>query len=602
MTRLAPLALSALVAMGCEGRPKSGEAKQADTKARSGPGIAVLDLSQGVPEEEHATLLVAPRKRSFDQLVRASEEVVKDKDIKGALVRFGGVGVGLAKADEIGALLASVRKAKKPVYCHSDGFGNATMALAARGCDKIYVSPAGQVETIGIAAQIIYMRKLLADELKLQIDMLQVGKFKGAEEPFTRDGPSDEARASLEGVLADMRASWLDSLRTSRGKAADVVEDGPYAPNRAKDLGLIDAVGYSDEALADLKKAADVKREETRFGGGNAADQPDDLGDLLRALSGGGSAAPVARVRATGSISTSGGGGLLGGRDGIVERELSKTLTKIEKDEDIKALVLRIDSPGGSALASDILWHHLMRIRKNKPIVVSVGEMAASGGYYMACTGSVIFADAASIVGSIGVVGGKVAAGPALERFGVHAETFTGKGNDPGAKARAAYLSALTPWDDASKARVLETMTAIYDLFLDRVAEGRSTNGRKMTRDQIAPSAEGRLFSGRQAKERGLVDEIGGLSEALARARQLAKVPEDARVQVLGGQRSFLEQLEDQDSPGGDEKARAALARPTPIDLLEQALPDAAVFVTSLLPLAEGERTVAAVPFAVRVE
>jgi protease-4 len=282
---------------------------------------------------------------------------------------------------------------------------------------------------------------------------------------------------------------------------------------------------------------------------------------------------------------------------------MAKTLTKIEKDDDIKAMVLRIDSPGGSALASDLIWHRLMRIRKKKPLVVSVGEMAASGGYYMACTGSVIFADAASIVGSIGVVGGKLAMGPALERFGVHAETFTGKGDDRAAKARAAYLSALTPWDEATKLRVLETMTGIYDLFLDRVVEGRSTEGRKIAREKVALSAEGRIFSGRQARDRGLVDEIGGLREAIARARKMAKLPDDAGVEVVGGARSFLEQLEEQDpTGGGDERGRAFDAvRPSAIDLFDDAAPDVAPFLTSLLPLAEGERNVVAVPFAVTV-
>ena len=195
-----------------------------------------------------------------------------------------------------------------------------------------------------------------------------------------------------------------------------------------------------------------------------------------------------------------GGGGPFGGRDGITQKELSRELAEIEKNDDIKAVVLRIDSPGGSALASDLLWHDLMRIRAKKPIVVSVGEMAASGGYYLASTANVIFADPMSIVGSIGVVGGKVGIGGALERFGVHAETFPAAKEKPGAAARAAYLSMLSSWDDPTKARVLETMSGIYDLFLARVAEGRKT-----TPQAIAPHAEGRIFSGREGKRLGLV-------------------------------------------------------------------------------------------------
>ncbi len=561
----------------------------------------VFDLSSGVPEEEKAQLLVAPRKRSFDQLVSAIEETGKDKDAKAIFVRFGSASLGMARAEEIGALLEVARKAQKPVVCHADGFTNSTMLAAARGCSKLYVSPAGEVETIGIAAQIVYMRKLLVDDLKISVDMLQVGKFKGAEEPLTRDGPSDEARASLESTLADMRGSWLQGIRQGRPSLAnaDVIEDGPYAPPRAKELGLVDEVGYADDALTELKKSAAAPREDVRFGAG-AQDKPDDLGDLVRALSGGGRA-PIALVRATGSISMAGGGGLFGGRGGITEHDLSRTLAKVERDPDIKVLVLRIDSPGGSALASDLIWHDLMRIRKKKPIVVSVGEMAASGGYYLASTGSVIFADAGSIVGSIGVVGGKLAVGPALERYGVHTETFTGKGRDPKAANRAAYMSALVPWDDPTKVRVRETMTGIYDLFLARLSEGRSTEGRTLSVQKIAESAEGRIFSGREGKARGLVDELGGLKDAISRARKLASLPEDAGVHVMGAKGSFLDAL---DPTMGDAEERAAAlehARPGALDALEDAAPDVVPFAASLLPLAEGERTVLAVPFALVV-
>jgi protease IV len=601
---LALVLFAGALATACEGRPRPTDGKEAaPPKPRGGPAVMVFDLSAGVPEQEKTSILAAPKKRSFDDLVDAIDEAAKDKDAKAFFVRFGGASLGMARAEEIGGLFEAVRTSGKPVVCHADGFTNSTMLAAARGCSKLYVSPAGEVETIGIAAQIVYMRKLLADELKISIDILQVGKFKGAEEPLTRDGPSDEARASLESTLADMRKSWLDGIVQGRGSLLakpDVIEDGPYAPPRAKALGLVDEVGYADDALSDLKKSAGAPREDARFGGG-AQDKPDDLGDIVRALAGGGGA-PIALIRATGSISMAGGGGLLGGRSGITEKDLSRTLAKVERDPGIKALVLRIDSPGGSALASDLLWHDLMRIRKKKPIVVSVGEMAASGGYYLASTGSFIYADAGSIVGSIGVVGGKLAVGPALERFGVHTETFTGKGRDPQAANRAAYLSALVPWDEPTKVRIRETMTGIYDLFLSRVAEGRSTEGRSVTVQKVSESAEGRIFSGREGKARGLVDELGGLKDALARARALAKVPEDAGVQVMGSKGSFLEAL-DPSMEDAEERASALKqeARTSAWAALEDAAPDLAPFAASLVPLAEGERSVAAVPFALVV-
>jgi protease-4 len=277
----------------------------------------------------------------------------------------------------------------------------------------------------------------------------------------------------------------------------------------------------------------------------------------------------------------------------------------VEKDDEVKAVVLRIDSPGGSALASDLIWHHEMKVREKKPLVISVGEMAASGGYYMSCAGTVIYAEPASIVGSIGVVGGKVAVNGALEKIGVHAETFPANRGNAAAANRAAYLSPLLEWDDPTRARVLETMTGIYDLFLARIAEGRKT-----TVDKIAPHAEERIFRGRQGKAIGLVDELGGLSDAIARARELAKLPADAAVGVLSTKPGILEALEGSGGGGDDEQesagsaaseSAAAAVGVDPLSILGRVAPDLVPFAASLGSLAAGERSAVALPFALTV-
>jgi protease-4 len=239
-----------------------------------------------------------------------------------------------------------------------------------------------------------------------------------------------------------------------------------------------------------------------------------------------------------------------------------------------------------------------MRVRKKKPLVFSVGEMAASGGMYLASAGDYIFAEPMSIVGSIGVVGGKIGAGDALEKIGVHAETFPANTQKPGAAARAAYESPFMRWDDPTRARVLEGMTSVYELFLSRVSEGRSTRGRTITREKVAESAEGRIFSGVEGQKRGLVDEIGGLSAAIAKARELAKLPESAHVAVVGTKPTFLEALE----PGGPGEAHVrAAVKPSPVEVLERVAPDLVPFVTSVAPLAEGEHAVVAVPYSLTV-
>lgn len=593
---------SAVLASGCEGRPRAAAGETTtETPRRTGPAIAVLDLAAGVPEREPSSLFGAVgRKKSFDELLRSIEDISRDKHAVGVLVKFGGASIGAARAQEIGEQLAKLKE-HKPITCHGDAYSNATMMAAAPGCTTIYVSPAGEVETVGLAAQILYMRRLLADELHLSIDMLQVGKYKGAEEPLTRDGPSPEARASLTAVLVDLRAAWLETISKGRPKSgiADALEDGPYSPLRAKELGLVDEVGYAADALTSAKAATSAVRDAVAFGSG-AEEKGGDLEDVVRLLAGeGGEMGPIALLRATGSIAmTSAGNGLLGGRGGIIEKEFDRTLRQLEKDDEVKAVVVRIDSPGGSALASDLIWHHLMRVRKKKPLVFSVGDMAASGGMYLASAADFIFAEPMSIVGSIGVVGGKVGAGELLEKIGVHAETFPANTQKPGAAARAAYESPFIRWDDATRVRVLESMTSIYELFLSRVSEGRSTRGRTMSREKVAESAEGRIFGGREGQRRGLVDEIGGLSAALAKARELAKLPENAHVATVGTKPTFLDVLE----PGGAAEGHVKSAVDTsPMSVVERVAPDLVPFVASLAPLTEGERAVVAVPFSIAV-
>lgn len=591
--------VSALGLVACSARPKSnGAAATSASAPHSGPEVAVIDLSGGAPEIEPAGFLGVPVHRaSFDRLLHAVKEIGDDKDVKGVFVRFGDASIGIARAEEIGDLLAHVRETK-PVYCQGNGFTNATIYAAARACSKIYVSPAGGVEAIGIAAQVVYFHKLLTEELHVTVDFLQVGKFKGAEEPFTRDGPSDEARASLLGALGDLRSSWLLGVKKGRTQdgAADAVEDGPYSPSAAKARGLIDEIAYADETLDALKKATGAVREETLFGAG-AAEKDDDLGDVIRMLAGShGGTAPIALIRATGSIAMSGGNSLLGGTSGITEKEMSRLLARCEKDDGIKAVVLRVDSPGGSALASDLIWHEMRKVHAKKPIVVSMGDLAASGGYYISSAANVIFAEPTSIVGSIGVVGGKIAFGNALEKIGVHSETFPAR-DAPGAASRAAYESALTDWDDATKARVLESMTGVYELFLARVAEGRAT-----TPDKIAPFAEGRIFSGAQAKDHGLVDELGGLRDAIVKARALARLPADAAVSVLSSKSGLLDVLDTATGDGDDESHAAASATASGVaGIVGHVAPDLAPFVVSLAALEQGEQTLTALPYALLV-
>lgn len=493
-----------VVASGCEGRSRSapptpaasGSAPTAFVDEKPDPSlphVAEINISGGLPEVYRAGLFGTPKQRSYADLIRMLTriEAGDEEDIKGLLLVFGGVRPGFARAQEVARILGRIRKNGLPVVCHGHEYGNSSYWIAAKACDRVWVSPAGGFDTVGIAGQVLYARRLLS-ELRIDVDMLQIGKFKGASEPFTRDGPSNEARSSLMGVLTSIRTQWLDEVDTSR--EADVraaVEQGPYSPKEAVKRGLADDVGYLSDAQADAMKRAGVDQVVPRFGPRAKGTESAGLVEVVRAFSGA-SVDPgrphVDVVRAIGAISMESSGSLLSDGDGITEKDLSRTLVRLGKDESSKAIVLRIDSPGGSALASDLLWHQLMQLRKVKPVIVSVGDMAASGGYYLACTGTRIFADPASIVGSIGVVGGKFAVDRGLDRLGVSAEVFPAS-DAPGSEARAAYLSPFVRWDDATRARVQTTMQSVYDLFVARVSEARSLPSKK-----VATFAEGRIL------------------------------------------------------------------------------------------------------------
>ena len=252
---------------------------------------------------------------------------------------------------------------------------------------------------------------------------------------------------------------------------------------------------------------------------------------------------------------------------------------------------MRIDSPGGSALASDLLWHEMMLVKKKKPLVISIGDMAASGGYYMACAGTKIIGEETSIIGSIGVVGGKLGLAPALRTIGVNVDVIPADGSPK--DAHATYMSMLTPWDDGAREAVRRGMTAIYDLFLARVAEGRG-----IPVEKVQTFAEGHIFSGREAKARGMIDDLGGYDRAIEIARTEAKLVGDVPVRRIGDAPGLLEILE----ASGDEQEASAKAKAELEPRIEDVVavpPEWRTFAASYAPLLRGERALAAMPYVI---
>lgn len=596
------------IAAGCEGRPRGSITTEiaAPPPGIGAPTVAELDLTRGAPETTQAGFFGSTTRRSHLDLVRTVQTLADESTTKGVFVRLGTATVGMARANEIGRVLGEIRKKGRPVVCHADDYDNGTMLLAALGCSKLWLSPAGDVGTVGIAAQLLFGNKLLK-KLNVDVDFLQVGKYKGAQEPFTRDAPSPEARESLEGTLRGMRSAWLAAIAAGTGNESmtELVEDGPFPAEEAKAKGLVHELGYVDDARDDAKKLADTTYVSTRFGSSEKA-PPVSSGvlDIFRSLSGASHAGTphVAVVSAVGSISMGGSDGLpLGGNEGISERELGRVIAKLTRDESTKAVVLRIDSPGGSALASDLLWKRLMKLKEKKPLVVSVGGMAASGGYYLACTASKIVAEPMSIVGSIGVVGGKLSVGRALDEIGLHAETVAAA-PDPKKAARATLMSPFSPWDEATQAKMLTSMRAVYDLFLKRIAEGRG-----MAIEKVSESAEGRIFSGAEAKDRGLIDQLGGFGDAVKIALDLAKLPEETPVDLMTDSPGLFDLFGaegvEEEGARGDLVAKSA-KRAAAEALLPSAGalgPEVSAFLGAVSPLVAGERTLTAMPFAIMV-
>jgi protease-4 len=428
-----------------------------------------------------------------------------------------------------------------------------------------------------------------------------MGRYKSAAETLTRDGPSDEARESLLSVLRSIRTTWLDGL--SQGRPGDGVkfaaEHGPWEPEAAVKQGVVDQIGYESEARDDAKARAKVDSVQSSFGVEARRDAVQELAELIRLISGAesrrGIGDRVVVLPAEGSIDMSGGGPFSEG--GIAAKSISRVIKRLRDDDHVKAVVLRIESPGGSALASDLIWHELMQLREKKPLVASLASVAASGGYYLACAAHRIIAEPTSIVGSIGVVGGKIALGEAFAQFGVNGVTFAAS-EEQGAESRAAYLSALTPWDEQTRERVQAQMQSVYELFLARVSKGRG-----MPVEAVRAVAEGRIWSGAQGKDNGLVDELGGLSQAIAVAKQRAELDVDAEVQVEGAPEGLLDLLEI-DETTDESSIRAALQRfraqaPSPFATLPAPL---RAYAASVLPLVEGEHVLATMPFVVSIE
>jgi protease-4 len=477
-----------------------------------------LNLLEPMPEQ--GTAFLGERRPGLAEATSELRTLLDEKLTKGLFVRLGPHQGHMADVDEWAELFEAFRAKHKPVHCHFETADNAAYALAAH-CDRVSMTPAGSLDLVGIVAQVVFGKDLL-ELLGVQADLLQMGKYKGAAEPFTRDSMSPEMRSSLDGLLNDLdinfRKHLARRLKRTDAELAGLLDAGPYTAETAQAAKLVDALTFDDEARSKAKAAAGARIVRRLFT--PREDRELTLRELLEALGGPEkkhvSEPHLAVVFLDGEIvdGEREGGERVGGSSFV------HAMRKLGDDSDVKAVVLRIVSPGGSALASDLMWHAVRRVAKRKPVIVSVGGMAASGGYYVACAGSHIIAEPSSILGSIGVVGGKMVLRGLADKVGVNVETLP--------KARhAGWLSPFAPFTDEERKLFEGLLRNTYDRFLSRIAEGR-----KKTIAEIVPAAEGRVMGGERAREMGLVDEVGGLGRAFELALKEGKLPKDAPVTV----------------------------------------------------------------------
>ncbi len=492
--------------------------KSADYDADA-PHLGVLELGGKVVEREAYSFSLfgggGGRGTELRKLMTRLRDLAQDPKLSGLVLRLRDLEISLPDVIELRGVLHELRTANKTVDCHVESASNAGYLLLA-ACSRIGIAPLGQIAITGPAAMPIHVKGLL-DKLGVQADFLHVGAYKGAAEPLTRDAPSPEMETTLRDILDRHYETMVSVIAQDRKLDRKVVEglidNGLFASEQAKTAKLVDEVG-SFETFRGGKAWTKLELD--------AGQSSDKLTGLLKVWRFLGAMPPerplgehVAVIFAIGNIVDGEGDGVLGARSEIASHTLVAALRALTEDDAVKAVVLRIDSGGGSAQASELIWRAVNDLKAKKPVIVSMSDVAASGGYYIASNATRIYALDNTLTGSIGVVGGKIAPGNALAKIGV--ATFPrGRGR------RATILASFSPWNDDEKQVIQKSMEEVYTVFTSRVADGR-----KLPLDKVKELAQGRVWTGTKAKELGLVDEIGGLDAAIAKARELGNVSAD---------------------------------------------------------------------------
>jgi protease-4 len=474
-------------------------------------GVLVWKVEGGLPEERDDSFWGQVRgstESTFSETLFGLLRAAKDERITGLVLDIRAAELDWAKIEELRGAIGAFREQGKPVVAYLEAGFTRDYALAT-AADRIVLAPEANLMVLGLSAEMAFLKDTLA-KLGMEADFVHVGAYKSAPERMTRSSASDANREMVESIVGDQFDALLDMLADGRGADRDEVE-------RWVDQGLFDGQGAVAAGLADTLMYYDDMLED-EFPDDDVTFLEDYLLESPRQTQ---AAGKVAMVFVTGVIMPGESRfdnlqGKIAGSESIIE-----DLQAAADDESVDAVILRVDSPGGSALASDLIWHEIVELRKEKPVIVSMSGMAASGGYYVACLGDSIFADKGTLTGSIGVFAGKMNRQEMYRKIGVNRE-FVTRGEN------ALLFSDEGVFTDAQRTLFQAQMDGFYERFLGKVADGR-----KLTRDQVHEVAQGRVWTGRQGVERGLVDGVGGLERSLDAAKRRLGVDTEARVTVL---------------------------------------------------------------------
>ena len=487
-------------------------------------------LPDYVPDDPFRKFFGGPD-QSLSSLILQFKKAKVDDRIKMIVLDINMSAVGWGKAEEIREAIADFRSSGKPVYAYMEIGMNKEYYIAS-ACDKIYVAPPGELFINGLAADVMFFRGSL-DKLGVYPDMYQIGKYKSAGDMLTQKQMTDAHREYVNSLLDDLFNRYVETIAKARGKSADevraLIDNAPYSAAKAKEAGLIDNVAYRDELEKELKTKLGYKETETL-----PIVKSSSYREIEAESLGLDKGEKIAVIYATGDIGSGQSDNSPSGSQSIGSDTLAKALNDARDDKTIKAIVIRVDSPGGSGLASDIIWHAVVSAKEKKPVVISMGDVAASGGYYIAAGASKIIAQPSTITGSIGVVAGK----PVMRGF----YDWLGISNEYVLRGKNSGMFRVTEkFSPDERAKFEEWIkTTYYEDFVPKVAQGRNKDAAYI--DSIA---QGRVWTGSQGKERGLVDEFGGLDRAVEVAKELANIPKDKGVHrvIMPYPRTLLQEL-----------------------------------------------------------